>query len=139
MPDDTTGTFEVLSERQCRELLGTTTVGRVAFVDAEGQHLLPVNFVERGGDVYFRTQAGTVLAGLADGHDEVAFGVDFHDDLYQRGWSVTLVGTASGVDDPDLVAELLSAARPRPWASGDRDVVIVVRGRRISGRKVRQH
>jgi nitroimidazol reductase NimA-like FMN-containing flavoprotein (pyridoxamine 5'-phosphate oxidase superfamily) len=136
---DDTGSFDVLSDQECRELLGTTTVGRIAFVDAEGQQLLPVNFVEREGDVYFRTQAGTVLAQLADGHDEVAFGVDFHDDLYQRGWNVTLVGGAAGVDDPELVAELLAAARPRPWAPGERDVVIVVRGRRVSGRKVRQH
>jgi nitroimidazol reductase NimA-like FMN-containing flavoprotein (pyridoxamine 5'-phosphate oxidase superfamily) len=135
----TTGAFEVLTEQECRELLGTTTVGRVAFVDAEGQQLLPVNFVVRDDEVYFRTKHDSVLAQLGDGHDDVAFGVDFHDDLYQRGWNVTLVGSSARVDDPAVIAELSAAARPRPWAPGERDVMIVIRARRIAGRKVRQH
>lgn len=130
------GTFVEIPEQECRELLTTTTVGQVAFVDAEGQQLLPVNFTTIDGDVYIRTEPGSVLSALADGHDEVAFGV-FHQDLYQHGWNVTLVGAASRVDDPEVIAELSASGRPRPWAPGERNVLIVIRGRRITGRRVR--
>jgi nitroimidazol reductase NimA-like FMN-containing flavoprotein (pyridoxamine 5'-phosphate oxidase superfamily) len=139
MTDATRSSFTVLSEQECRELLGTTTVGRVAFVSSEGQQLLPVNFVERDGDIYFRTTADSVLAQLAEGHDDVAFGVDYHDDTYQRGWNVTVFGSSARVEDPALISSLLATARPRPWAPGERDVMIVIHERRIGGRRVRQH
>ncbi|MCD9198497.1 pyridoxamine 5'-phosphate oxidase family protein [Aeromicrobium wangtongii] len=139
MTDATRSSFTALSEQECRDLLGTTTVGRVAFVNDEGQQLLPVNFAVRGHDIYFRTTADSVLAELGEGHDDVAFGADFHDDTYQRGWNVTVVGSSDRVDDPALISELLATARPRPWAPGERDVIIVIHERRIGGRRVRQH
>lgn len=127
----------VLDEQECRELLTSTTVGYVAFVDGEGQQLLPVNFAVLDGDVYFRTRSGSVLAGLAGGHDDVAFGIHFAG-LYQSGWNVTLVGEASGVEDPAVLEELRASGRPRSWAPGDLDVTVVIRPRRIGGRQVRQ-
>jgi len=133
-----TGRFTELSHDECLDLIRTTTVGRLAFVTGE-QHLLPVNFVLGGGNVYFRTMEGTVLADLAKGHDDVAFGVDHHDDLYQKGWSVTVKGATALVDDPELVAAVAAGARPRPWAPGERDVLMVLRPRQVSGRRVRRH
>jgi nitroimidazol reductase NimA-like FMN-containing flavoprotein (pyridoxamine 5'-phosphate oxidase superfamily) len=135
---DTTGTFIHLSDEQSHELLGTQTVGRLAFVDHEGQQLVPINFVVHDGDIVFRTMPGTVTAALADGHDDVAFGVDHHDDTYQQGWNVTVVGTTSAVQDEAVIAALADR-RPRPWAPGERDLLIRLRPRRIDGRKVRQH
>jgi len=134
---DTTGSFSRLSEQECRDLLDTTTVGRLAFVDGEGQQLVPVNFVVHDGDIVFRTMAGTMTAALADGHDDVAFGVDHHDDTFQQGWNVTVVGSTSTADDE--VAAALAGRRPRPWAPGERDLLIRLRPRRIDGRRVRQH
>ncbi|QGG41990.1 pyridoxamine 5'-phosphate oxidase family protein [Aeromicrobium yanjiei] len=132
------GRFTEISQDECLELMATTTVGWLAFVDAEGQQLLPVNFVLHGQDVYFRTMSGSAISSLADGHDDVAFAVDHHDDIYQKGWDVMARGTTARVDDPDLVAQVAAGARPRPWAPGERDVLIVLRPSVISGRRVRR-
>lgn len=132
------GRFSEIAQDECLELMATATVGWLAFVDGEGQQLLPVNFALHGPDVYFRTMAGSVIASLADGHEDVAFAVDHHDDLYQKGWDVTARGTTALVDDPDITAEVAAGARPRPWAPGERDVLIVLRPREISGRRVRR-
>jgi nitroimidazol reductase NimA-like FMN-containing flavoprotein (pyridoxamine 5'-phosphate oxidase superfamily) len=134
-----TGRFAELSQEECLELIRTTTVARLAFVDAKGQHLLPVNFVLDDGEIFFRTMAGSVIAGLADGHDDVAFGVDYHDDVYQKGWSVTVKGSTVRVDDPKIIEEVAAGARPHPWAPGERDVLVVLRPRTIAGRRVRRH
>lgn len=137
--DTGTGRFTEVAQDECLELMRTATVGRLAFVDAQGQQLLPVNFVLGGTDVYFRTMAGTVLAALAEGHDDVAFAVDHHDDLYQKGWNVTVRGATALVDDPEIIAEVAAGGRPRPWAPGERDVLIVLRPQSIAGRRVRRH
>jgi len=65
------GRFTVLDEQECRELLRTTTIARVAFVGTDGLELLPVNFDLIDDDIYLRTEEGSVLAQLADGVDEV--------------------------------------------------------------------
>ncbi|MCW2831400.1 MAG: hypothetical protein JWP31_2092 [Aeromicrobium sp.] len=128
----------VLSTDECLALLGTTTVGRIAFVDEGGQQLVPVNFVLHDGDLYFRTVADGLLAGLAPGHDDIAFGVDHHEDLYRNGWNVTVKGSAVEVTDAATI-EAVQRTRLRPWAGGDRNLLVRVRpievaGRRVSGR-----
>ena len=128
-----------LTETECYDLLGgTTTVGRVAFVNDDGQQLLPVNFVVIDRIVYLRTAPDSVIAGLAGGHDDVAFGVDFHDDLLGRGWSVTARGSSRAVDGvpPGLSGGV--GRTPQPWAPGERDLVIAVTPRTIAGRRVRR-
>ena len=79
-----------------------------------------------------------MIAVLASGHDDVAFGVDFHDDLLGRGWSVTVNGSSSEVDAVPAGAPDEPARTPHPWAPGQRDVVIAVTPRAISGRRVRR-
>jgi nitroimidazol reductase NimA-like FMN-containing flavoprotein (pyridoxamine 5'-phosphate oxidase superfamily) len=125
------GFLKELPEDECYALLGTGRVGRLAFNNALGLQLLPVNFVVSDRIVYFRTTEESVLADLAEGNEEVAFGVDHRDDLYQTGWSVTVVGsTRAAEDDPPIP--------PQPWAPGERDVVIALNPRKITGRKVRK-
>ena len=134
-PDDEPGrTFlRPIDEAECWALMATTTVGRLAFVTDEGQQLVPVNFTVVDGVVYLRTAPDTVIAQLADGHDDVAFGVDYHDDTYQRGWNVTVTGVTALADPPPD-----EASTPRPWAPGERDVVIRLTPSSIQGRKVRR-
>ncbi|MDF1706327.1 MAG: pyridoxamine 5'-phosphate oxidase family protein [Aeromicrobium sp.] len=128
-----------LTETECYELLGgTTTVGRLAFVDDHGQQLLPVNFVVVDRVVYLRTAPDSVIASLAGGHDDVAFGVDFHDDLLGRGWSVTVSGSSRAVDAVPDASSGEAVAAPQPWAPGERDLVIAVTPRSVSGRRVRR-
>lgn len=128
-----------LPEAECRDLLSTTTIGRIAFVSTEGQELVPVNFALIEGVIYFRTVPDGFLAQLARGHDDVAFEVDHHDDTYRHGWNVTVKGSASQVEDRATINLVLGHARLHPWAGGVRPMVIRVRveslqGRRVSGR-----
>lgn len=133
---DHAGSLVKLSEAECHELLSMTTVGRIAFVDAEGQQLIPVNFVVLNGIIYFRTMYDGMLAGLARDHDDVAFGVDYHDDLSHHGWNVTARGSASKVEDRATIGKVLGAPQLQPWAGGVRSTVIEVRPRSIAGRRV---
>jgi nitroimidazol reductase NimA-like FMN-containing flavoprotein (pyridoxamine 5'-phosphate oxidase superfamily) len=133
-----------LSVDDCYTLLGeTTTVGRLAFVaESGGQQLLPVNFVVVERVVYVRTADDSIIATLAEGHDDVAFGVDHHDDVMGTGWSVTATGSTRRVDevpaDPASVDSGRPPHTPRPWAPGDRDVLIALTPQRITGRRVRR-
>lgn len=134
------GSIRELPEEECLALLDTTTVGRIAFVNDEGQQLLPVNFVVIGGAIYFRTLPSGVLdSSLSRGHDDVAFGVDHHEDMYRHGWNVTVRGSAVGVEDRATINMVLSTERLRPWAGGVRPAVIKVKPKSIAGRQVSGH
>ncbi len=128
-----------LSELECYDLLVTTTVGRVAFVNAEGQQLLPLNFVLVDGVVYFRTLVDGVLAELASGMPDAAFGVDYHGVTTRDGWSVTIVGATSVVDDPETLDQVSNHSRLRPWVPGERLLIIQLIPRAITGRRVSAH
>jgi nitroimidazol reductase NimA-like FMN-containing flavoprotein (pyridoxamine 5'-phosphate oxidase superfamily) len=126
---------EEMTLEDCMTFLGgTTTVGRLAFRSSEGQQLLPVNFVYRHDRVYFTTSPDSVLAELADGCDDVAFEIDYPDQLMQHGWSVLVRGTTTRVSAADVD---LSPRAPRPWAPGNRDILVELTPERITGRRIR--
>lgn len=127
------GSVTTLSEAECRARLQTTTVGHIAFVNEEGQQLIPVNFAVLDGAIYMRTFPDSVLSVLAQGHPDVAFGVG-HDDVFRVGWNVTVRGEASGVDDAATVERVME--RLHPWAGGSRPLVIKVTLDSIAGRRV---
>ncbi len=131
------GGFQHLAQQECLELLATTTVGRIAFLSSAGIQLLPVNFVVHDALVYFRTSPDGIIAELGRGADDVAFEVDYHDDMFQFGWSVVIKGVTAAVDADDDLAETLSRRRPSPWAAGSRPQLIRLSPTAISGRRVR--
>ncbi|KAA1395545.1 pyridoxamine 5'-phosphate oxidase family protein [Aeromicrobium ginsengisoli] len=136
--DPTTGslsTLSTLSEKECRELLGTTTVGHIAFVDRDGQQLIPANFAVLDGVIYLRTAPGSILSQLASGHPDVAFGINHHD-VFRTGWNVTVRGTAVGVEDRATINVVLGHKRLRPWAGGVRPLIIRVTPSSMAGRRV---
>src|SRR5688572_17969304 len=77
------GTLLPIAETECWELMDTTTVGRLAFMADDGIVILPVNFLVHEERIYVRTEPGSTIASLADGNDDVAFEIDYHDDLNQ--------------------------------------------------------
>ncbi len=129
------GSIVELPEEECLALLDTTTVCRVAFVNNEGQQLVPVNFALIGGVIYFRTLPDGFLSGLARGHDDVAFGVDHHD-VFRHGWNVTVRGRAEAVEDRATINKVLSHHRLQPWAGGVRPLVIKIIPADVAGRRV---
>jgi nitroimidazol reductase NimA-like FMN-containing flavoprotein (pyridoxamine 5'-phosphate oxidase superfamily) len=129
----------VLTEDECKALITTTTVGWVAFVDDDGQQLVPVNFAVLAGVVYLRTLPDGFLAELARDHEDVAFGVSFHAQSYRSGWNVTVKGSAAEVEDRATVNMVLGHERLRPWAGGVRPLVIRITMDSIAGRRVSEH
>ena len=133
------GRIAVIPHAECRELLESTTVGRVAFVDDDGLQLIPVNFAVIDGYIFFRTSTDSVLSHLAAGIDEVVFGVDYHGEVYREGWNVTVKGSTFRVTDPATHDRVMSWSRLRPWAGGDRGVVIRLDPHSMQGRRVSGH
>ena len=128
--------LEDMSDQDCVSLLSnTTTVGRIGFASSDGQQLLPVNFVFRGGRIYFKTSRLGVLAELSDGLHDVAFEIDYPDGLTQHGWSVVVRGRAKEAAEADVD---LSPRSPRPWAPGERTMLIELTPDQISGKRIRR-
>lgn len=126
--------LEVLDEDECRALIATRAVGRVAVSMNALPAVFPVNYRVAGDAILFFTGAGTKLR-AAMSNTVVAFEVDDFDEPNQTGWSVLVVGVPSEVTDPAMVA---SARRlgVRPWARGDRTHLVRLHTDFISGRRV---
>ncbi|MFD6912601.1 helix-turn-helix domain-containing protein [Streptomyces virginiae] len=123
-----------LDETECRRLLSTHGVGRIAVLTSEGPAVLPVNYLTAGPDIAFRTSAEAVTAGAAG--TEAAFEIDNIDDVTATGWSVLAVGELAAVTDPEEIRHLDTTARSRPWAGGPRNHWMRLTPARITGRRV---
>ncbi|MFE2976058.1 helix-turn-helix domain-containing protein [Streptomyces sp. NPDC059258] len=123
-----------LDEAMCWTLLGDHGVGRVALALGDGPVVLPVNYQVSDGEVLFSTAKDSPLATAAD--TEIACEADHIDDAFSKGWSVLLVGTVRAVTDEEAARRLREAAYSTPWAGAERDHVMVLVPRRITGRKI---
>jgi nitroimidazol reductase NimA-like FMN-containing flavoprotein (pyridoxamine 5'-phosphate oxidase superfamily) len=122
-----------MSTVECRDLMGSTSVGRVAFVDEDGPIVLPVNFVLDGGSVLFRTSPHNTVARHIDSA-LVAFEVDEFDDWTQSGWSVLVRGAAAFVETDEPTRD--ERPRPDPWVDGVRTLLVRITPTSISGRRL---
>jgi nitroimidazol reductase NimA-like FMN-containing flavoprotein (pyridoxamine 5'-phosphate oxidase superfamily) len=127
--------LEVLSSDECWELIRTTTIGRVAFVDAGGPVVLPVTHSVHGHTLVFRSTSGTKL-GAAERQRPLAFEVDGWDADARTGWSVLVRGTGHTVLDDDRIDEIEAEAAV-PWlASATTGTWVQILPYEISGRRI---
>ncbi|WP_367325247.1 helix-turn-helix domain-containing protein [Streptomyces sp. HUAS ZL42] len=126
--------FTELDAQECRALLATAGVGRLAVSTDDGPVVLPVNYSVVDGVIVFRTEPGSTMA-LASGK-RVAFEVDRIDDAFSRGWSVLVRGDAWTVSDPDAARLLTERAYSEPWAGGHRDLWMRIDPHGITGRRI---
>jgi nitroimidazol reductase NimA-like FMN-containing flavoprotein (pyridoxamine 5'-phosphate oxidase superfamily) len=126
--------FASLSVPECRALLATHGVGRIAVPTASGPVVVPVNYSVVDGAIVFRTEPGSTPS-QASGC-QVAFEVDRIDDAFSRGWSVLVRGHARTVTDPDEVRRLADRARSAPWAGGHRNQWVRIDPLVITGRRI---
>jgi hypothetical protein len=124
-----------LSVAECRDLLATDAVGRVAFVTPRGPRIVPVNYVLAGDAIEMRTSTSSELATYAPGH-EVAFEIDHLDGERRRGWSVVAHGVCERVAAPDAGSWHLAGPEPDPWAGGRRPLLLRLAWRELTGRRV---
>ncbi|MFD8201823.1 pyridoxamine 5'-phosphate oxidase family protein [Streptomyces sp. NPDC059701] len=123
-----------LDAQECRTLLSTHGVGRLALTTRQGPAVLPVNYEVTDGTIAFRTAPGSAATEAVG--QEVAFEVDHIDDAMSRGWSVLVVGRGRAVTDPETVRGLDEAAHTEPWAGGGRSMWLVVDMERVTGRRI---
>ncbi|WP_326790191.1 pyridoxamine 5'-phosphate oxidase family protein [Streptomyces sp. NBC_00151] len=125
-----------LGPDECRALLSTHGVGRVAVQASDGRPaVVPVNYDVVDDAIVFRTAPGSVIAAAA-GTAEVAFEVDHVDEALSQGWSVLAVGLADVVTDPGAVGRLARHAHTAPWAGGERDMWVSIRPASLTGRRI---
>jgi transcriptional regulator with XRE-family HTH domain len=124
-----------LGPEECRRLLSTHGVGRVAVSTPDGRPaVVPVNYEVVDDAIAFRTAPDSVPAAAVG--TEVAFEVDHMDEAMSQGWSVLAVGPASVVTEPDAVRGLAQGAHTEPWAGGAREMWVSIRPTRITGRRI---
>lgn len=126
--------IEILSEHQCRELLASRDLGRIAFPLGHETEIFPVNYSTDGVIVVFRTGRGTKLTRSTV--SRVTFEVDEWDPVGKVGWSVVLKGVAEEVTSGiDPFATALRSREIAPLAPGEHDYWIAVYPASITGRR----
>jgi nitroimidazol reductase NimA-like FMN-containing flavoprotein (pyridoxamine 5'-phosphate oxidase superfamily) len=125
--------FTALPSTECLALLHDHTIGRVGWTSADGPQILPVTYVLRDGVIIFRTSPYGALAELREPR-RVAFEVDEFDVRTRTGWSVLVQGAAAAAANPDELEGRWLQDEPIPWATGVRNLFIVVTPEHVSGR-----
>jgi transcriptional regulator with XRE-family HTH domain len=123
-----------LMSAECRRLIATGGIGRIAFCTTSGPAVLPVNFAVVAGTIVVRTGEGTAIDGHAD--EQVAFEVDHIDEALRQGWSVLVRGKAHRVAHPAELQSIQRDATIWPWPGGDRDVYVRIIPDTITGRRI---
>lgn len=124
-----------LTPRECRDLLASQEVGRVAVCMHDGPVVLPVNFVLDGDSVVFRTAPYGIL-GRHAWHGRVAFEVDHADPATRSGWSVLARGTGELMEGEEEIALIRAFHNPQPWAPGSRLLYVRLTWDELTGRRV---
>jgi hypothetical protein len=125
--------LELLTERECRDLLETEQIGRIGISVSALPAIFPVNYRVVGGEVVFRTGEGLKHRAALRG-SVVGFEVDHIEPLTRTGWSVLIVGVAEEFeptpDDEHLYKDI------SPWARDGRNHLIRIKTDVISGRRI---
>jgi uncharacterized protein len=125
--------LRILTEDECRHLLGTVPLGRVVFTDRALPAIQPVSFALSDGEVIILTAAGSKLA-EATRNAIVAFETDDFDPEIAEGWSVVVIGHARVVENGDQ--DRLRDLPLKPWTPGEPTHYIAITPELISGRRL---
>lgn len=124
-----------LSREDCVRLLGEGVAGRVAIGTPNGPHIVPVNYAVDAESILVRTSAYSLL-GTYGRNEQLCFEVDRFDYELERGWSVVVRGRAHFVDDQAELAEIAASWQQRPWAAGQRHLVVRIPWTEVTGRQL---
>lgn len=131
----TRANIEILDVDECLRLLAShpTKLGRLAFEEADGLVILPVNYRLDHGTVVFQTDPGSKLHAMTDGR-RVAFEVDDVDVAWHDGWSVMIQGTGNLVTNPERIRGIRTAGL-LAWAGAGMHTAEIL-STRITGRRL---
>jgi nitroimidazol reductase NimA-like FMN-containing flavoprotein (pyridoxamine 5'-phosphate oxidase superfamily) len=125
---------EALPWHECLQLLASARVGRIVYSDQALPAVQPVDFLVDDETVVVRIRDGSRLARAVE-RAVVAFEVDDYDPAAGSGWSVTVVGECSGIEEPGQV-ERLSALVPRHWARDGNGRFVRISLADVTGRRL---
>jgi nitroimidazol reductase NimA-like FMN-containing flavoprotein (pyridoxamine 5'-phosphate oxidase superfamily) len=127
--------MHTIDEAQCRHLLGTHDLGRLAVIVDDTPLVFPVNYASDGKHVAVRTDEGLKLDASRMRH--VALEIDEIDRDTHTGWSVLVTGVAFEVTSAlDNRSARLRQLRVEPWAPGPKQRWIRIDIDHISGRRL---
>lgn len=127
--------LDVLTRRQCLDLLQRPRVGRLVFTEDALPAVQPVNYRMWRDDVVIRVAGGAKLTAATD-NQVVAFEADELDADLHTGWSVTVVGHAKSITDVDELVEV-AGTFVQPWVEGKRDHFVRITTEKVTGRQFR--
>ena len=125
--------LETLDAQECRALLTTHSVGRVAFTEHALPAIRPVNYTVHGTHIVLRTSADGLAARL-DGQI-VAFEIDEVDVANRSGWSVVVTGSARVLRDASELLRL-DADAPVSWLGPDHATAVWITPGQVTGRRI---
>jgi nitroimidazol reductase NimA-like FMN-containing flavoprotein (pyridoxamine 5'-phosphate oxidase superfamily) len=125
--------LETLDPQECRSLLASHRVGRVAFTEHALPAIRPVNYTLQGTHIVLRTSADGLAARL-DGQ-VVAFEIDDVDVDARTGWSVVVTGTARVLRDESELLRVTGTV-PASWAGPDHQTAVWITPGQITGRRI---
>jgi nitroimidazol reductase NimA-like FMN-containing flavoprotein (pyridoxamine 5'-phosphate oxidase superfamily) len=131
---DRGGRLESLDREECRRLLESANIGRLAYCTDVGPRVVPMNYTLVSDALIFRTSMDTE-AGSYLINSPIAFEVDQVDEFLQTGWSVVVIGNAALMNEASL--RLLDLRQsPQPWPEGRRSLVVQLPLTTMTGRRV---
>ncbi len=110
--DERTGLFKLTTE-ECVDVLASSSVGRIVFLDGDQPVALPVNYAWHDNSIVFRTGEGQKMYAATLGQ-RVGFEVDDINPKEHSGVSVLVKGKAKAVSDW-AEQEQLEQLAVRPW------------------------
>jgi len=124
-----------LCRDECLHLMTSVPVGRIIYTRQALPAVELINFAIDNGDIIIRTDHSGKLAAATRGA-VVAFEADSLDTERGVGWSVTVIGQAQEVTDPDEIGRIKQIGLSS-WAPGEREHFIrispgILNGRRLS-------
>jgi hypothetical protein len=124
---------EVLDTDECWQLLGNTSVGRLAVVVDGVPDVFPVSFAPDGGGLLFRTASGTKLQAI-EANPRVALEADSVSAEFGLAWSVVVKGKAV-LENGE--GQALNQARRGlfPWQGVGQDHLVRIVPDTVTGRK----
>lgn len=126
---------EELTGAECRELLGSRSVGRLGVVRGGFPLIIPVNYAVHRDRIVVHSGTGTTFSSARQ--HRVCFEVDDVSPTRRTGWSVLVQGFALEVgagDDP--LFDEYAAVPLESWAAGRRDRVLLVTPLSVTGRRL---
>ena len=119
-----------LTDEECWELLANEELGRLAYRLVDEVHVVPINYVVDDRSLLFRTTPGNKLLAAAL-HSEVAFEIDWHDDL--SAWSVMARGRVRRLHEDEVPR--VDSLPLRAWVPTPKFDVVELRVEVVTGRR----